>query len=80
MTVALGHDLNDDAAAVLAMLTFAASLELMVITVKPNALASNPQLATRTPTRVPMTFIAQPFRLNRARTNCESALPMRGRR
>jgi hypothetical protein len=79
MTVALGHDFNDAAAAVLAMLTVAAAPELMVITVKPNELASKPQLATRAPTRVPMTFIAQPSD-STVGTNCESVLLVRGRR
>lgn len=66
MTVALGHGVDDATLAALAPLKVPVAAELTVITVKPNALASNPQLATRTPTRVRMSFMAQPFRQGRA--------------
>jgi len=42
----------------LAALNIAGDAELPAITVKPKALASSPQLATRTPIRMRMTFIA----------------------
>jgi len=72
MTVAVGHDVVDEA---LAMLAVRAAAKPTVITVKPQALASSPQLATRTPTRVRMTFIAQPFRLIRAHEPIAHASP-----
>src|SRR5271165_3965453 len=59
MTVAAGHIADDEPAA---MLTVGAAAAPAATAVKPKALASSPQLATATPTRVRMTFIGQPFR------------------
>jgi hypothetical protein len=66
MTVALGHCADDATPAALAALKVPVAAGLTVITVKPNALASSPELATTTPTHVRMTFITQPFRRGRA--------------
>jgi hypothetical protein len=60
MTVAAEHCLADE---MLTTLMVPAAAELTAITVKPKPLASSPQLAATTPTRVLMTFITLPFRL-----------------
>jgi hypothetical protein len=64
--VAWGHEFVDATLAGLVMMKVPEAVELTAITVKPNALASNPELATRTPIRVRMTFIAHPFQPDRA--------------
>jgi hypothetical protein len=77
--VALGHGIVVAALATVATPTVPVAAGPMMITVKPNALASNPQLATRTPMRVRMTVIAHPFRRG-AYMSRELVLLVRGRR
>jgi hypothetical protein len=75
MTVAAVQGLDDETAAALTALMVGAAAALTAIAVKPKPLASSPQLATTTPNRVLMTFIAQPFRLIRAHEPGARACP-----